>query len=193
MFFIILILPCFLKKISSLPNDDRTTILIISLFITSSLVYVFFNSSRPLISKKILLDRENKYFFNYSELYEPYSRISEFLTKNNIRTLLIELNSNDWEYPLWQMNSKHMRSVIIHNYSCNSQFEFKRPHVEYLTFSTLLTTNQDRLSQLKSAAINAYHVYNKSNHPLLLIQLTKPLTIKELSDIFPPCKFIDSK
>lgn len=94
--------------------------------ILSSLLWVFCNTSRPLLSNKKILSPSNyenifntsridQYFNNNSELRKPYIGATSFLNSQKCSKVGLSLGGDDWEYPFWILLQK--------NYNKNYQIE----------------------------------------------------------------------
>jgi signal transduction histidine kinase len=71
--------------------------------IVVALPYLFYNWSRPLVTKNsiLLTDREDQYFRNRPVIQESYREAVRFLAVRKCDHVGLRLDEDDWEYPLW--------------------------------------------------------------------------------------------
>lgn len=82
--------------------------------IIASLLWVFFNESRPLIANSKTVEenrlenlwntsRTDQYFINRPELQQPYTKAVDLLVAGNCTNIGLRLGSDTWEYPFWML------------------------------------------------------------------------------------------
>jgi 4-amino-4-deoxy-L-arabinose transferase-like glycosyltransferase len=88
---------------------------IASALVLLSLIWVFFNESRPLILNSQIIesgkvenifnmDRRDQYFINRPELQKPYTEAIRFVELQDCSSIGLLLGGNAWEYPLWAIS-----------------------------------------------------------------------------------------
>ncbi len=119
--------------ISRIPSCKLVNFIVIFLLL-SALPFVFFNQTRPLIAKDLLLkggianifntSRIDQYFSNRPDLREPYLEAAEFVkTKACSSVGLLLGKGGDWEYPFWvllragETRETHIEQIGIKNVS----------------------------------------------------------------------------
>lgn len=85
--------------------------------LATSLQYLFFNNSRPLISKDnkesiFTAERTSQYFIHRPTLMQEYQEIARKLKYNNCNSVAIRTGSDTWEYPLWVFMQKEFGQNI---------------------------------------------------------------------------------
>ena len=98
--------------------------MIILMLSLGSLPYIFYNHTKPLAPSINLQDsniiikkpyyskfnREELYFIQTQDLYNPIKKIINELEKINCRNIVIVGSQSDYEYPLWVMVKKRFNS-----------------------------------------------------------------------------------
>ena len=126
--------------LSNLPQHKLVNSIAIIL-ILSSLPWLFFNQSRPLISLLLTLkdgrienifntSRTNQYFNNQVELREPYIGATNFLKSQKCSKVGLSIRADDWEYPFWVLLEKdntqeiHIEHINVKNISSVKSREY---------------------------------------------------------------------
>ena len=100
----------------------KRTLIVTILIFASSLPWLLFNASRPLItveSKKwpgiFSTPRESLYFVTRPYLQDSYLKAVEQLSQLNCKTVGLILNGDDWEYPIWQLSKERGLDIDFHH------------------------------------------------------------------------------
>ncbi|WP_071517274.1 glycosyltransferase family 39 protein [Geitlerinema sp. PCC 9228] len=84
------------------------------LLFVSSLLWVFFNESRPLIANSQIVEtdqvvnifnqsRRDLYFINRPDLQQPYTAATDWLRSQSCSQIGLSIGGDTWEYPLWML------------------------------------------------------------------------------------------
>ncbi len=82
-----------------------------ALCFVAGLPFLFFNQSRPLLSRygysTLKADRGAQYFAGNPALREDYEGAMRFVLRSRAGDVGLMLGEDDWEYPLWVLAGKH--------------------------------------------------------------------------------------
>jgi hypothetical protein len=94
------------------------------LLFVSSLLWIFFNESRPLIANSQIVEtdrvinlfnqsRYDMYFINRPDLQAPYTEATEWLRSQNCSQIGLSIGGNTWEYPFWILLGNEINGEIV--------------------------------------------------------------------------------
>jgi hypothetical protein len=68
-----------------------------------SLPYLFLNTPRPLIGQNSILkiSEMDQQFLSRPQLSKSLSELKELAQQRSVKTFILDLNGDDWEYPIW--------------------------------------------------------------------------------------------
>ena len=91
-------------KMAQIRNHKITTFLTVIL-ILSSIPWLFYNQSRPILSKKNILNtsRTDQYFANNPGMAHSYKNVIKNIGSTECTQIGLLINCDSWEYPFWPL------------------------------------------------------------------------------------------
>ncbi len=111
--------------------NQRVVFVIAILFIGTSMLWVFKNNGRRIISsKQTIFDtpRLEQYFAHRPDLVKPYRDVVKYIEEKGCRQIGLYFTDETWEYPLWPL----LRDQGLKNFRIESVGLINNPSVKYL-------------------------------------------------------------
>lgn len=110
-------------------SNFRGTSIIMLLLVLSSLPFIFYNSTRPLLGKENIFaaNRIDQYFRNNPEAKKQYIAAASFIRSQGCYDLGLSIGGDDWEYPFWVLLKKGSQYPRINHLNVKNLSGFKSP------------------------------------------------------------------